>query len=365
MGGRLGRPYFIIRGPIMKHYIIPIFIPHYGCHHQCVFCNQKRITGIDTPVTPLNVARIIDKHLSMINQPRHIEVAFYGGSFTALATDVQQTLLFPAYIALKEKRIHAIRLSTRPDCITQDILSLVSSMGVSTIELGAQSLDDHVLKAAARGHSSSDVTNAVSLIKTAGINCGLQFMVGLPKENWSRLINTTYQAIALRPDFTRIYPTLVIADTHLATLYKKGSYKALTLYQAIARSAFMKLTFERSGIPVIRTGLQASEDLACSDVVLAGPYHPSFGEMVDSHLFNTMVVDCLDNCSELDQGVIIHHHVKDTSKVRGLANSNLKRWQRYYKAIDIKLVADGTQVGEIKIDSGNLCYTLKKSMLNC
>lgn len=347
----------------MKHYIIPVFIPHYGCTHQCIFCNQKKITGFQTSMTPKLVAEVIKEHLTRIDRPRHIEIAFYGGSFTALPRDMQESLLTPAYHALKAGKVHAIRLSTRPDCITQEILELVSSLGVSTIELGAQSLDDTVLQNACRGHTSRAVTIAVNLIKAAGIKCGLQLMVGLPSETWSGLIKTTYQATALKPDFTRIYPTLVIADTHLAQLYQSGVYRPLTLNEAVARSAFMKLVFNRSNIPVIRTGLQASDDLNSQDVVLAGPYHPAFGEMVDAYLFNTMVVRCLDNFAELGAEIVIHHHAKDSSKVRGLANSNTKAWSNNFKP-SFRLAPDGSTTGLLEIENnGNRCV-ITGNMLN-
>ncbi|MDD4601272.1 hypothetical protein SDC9_05938 [bioreactor metagenome] len=346
----------------MKHYIIPIFIPHYGCPHQCIFCNQKRITGLQTPVTPEAVTGIINEQLSLINKPRHIEIAFYGGSFTALSLDIQQALLTPAYLALKSGKVHAIRISTRPDYITHDILNLVSRLGVSIIELGAQSLDDLVLQTSVRGHTSQAIARAVKLIKSAGIKCGLQLMVGLPGETWASLIKTTYQAVELEPDFTRIYPTLVIADTQLAQLYKAGAYKPLTISEAISRSAFMKLIFTRNNIPVIRTGLQASEGLASNNVVLAGPYHPAFGEMVDSHLFNAMIVRCLEHLSELDAAIIIHHHTKDTSKVRGLSNSHINAWHQDYHA-NIKLVADGPKPGYLLIETLGLHCVITNTML--
>lgn len=349
----------------MKHYIIPIFIPHYGCLHQCVFCNQKRITGIETPVTSGEVANIIKEHLSRVNQPRHIEVAFYGGSFTALPAEIQQSLLLPANCMLKQNKIHAIRISTRPDCIDCEKLDLLYNLGVSIIELGAQSLDDNVLVTSARGHTAADVSIAVKLIKEKGMRCGLQLMVGLPGENWPSLIKTTYKAALLKPDFTRIYPTLVVADTHLATLFQRGLYRPLALAEAASRSAFMKLVFSRQGISVIRTGLQATEDLANNNVVLAGPYHPSFGEIVDSYIFNAMVIRCLDRISVMASTIVIHHHPKDSSKLRGLGNSNIRHWQECYRNILFKLLPDGKGLGELIIEIGELRLTATKDMMEC
>lgn len=346
----------------MKNYIIPIFIPHYGCIHQCVFCNQKKITGLETPITPIEVASVIEEHLARINQLRNIEVAYYGGSFTALPLRKQRELLQPAYVAFKEGRIHAIRLSTRPDCITKENLNQLIELGVSIIELGAQSLNDSVLFSAARGHSTADVVNAVKLIKQFGIKCGLQLMIGLPNENWSHIIQTSHVAVKLAPDFIRIYPTLVIADTPLAKSYNAGKYRPLSIDQAVARCAFMKNFFERSAIPVIRTGLQATEELSDSSVVLAGPYHPAFGELVDSYLFKMIVVSFLESVHNDGQPIILHHHPRDTSKIRGLKNSNLLYWQNTYKA-NIEMVADGQKTGQILIDYGHLKYLLTNKII--
>lgn len=347
----------------MKNYIIPIFIPHFGCPHQCVFCNQKKITGAQHPMTPSIVEKTISEHLVRINRERHIEVAFYGGSFTALPINKQQELLTPAYRALKAGNVHAIRISTRPDYINNKILDLLRAFGVSTIELGAQSLDDKVLLLTARGHTSKAINNAVRLIKSAGIKCGLQLMVGLFGEDWPSLIRTTQLAADLRPDFARIYPTLVIADTYLAKLYQEGFYTPLTIHEAIARCAFMKLVFERHNIPVIRTGLQASEDLNDYDVVLAGPYHPAFGEMVDAHIFNAMVIRCLDNFTKINSDVFIHHHPNDTSKLRGLCNANTKAWKKKFFNINVKLLADGATLGQLEIEANDCRCIITKKML--
>lgn len=325
----------------MKHYIIPVFIPHLGCLHQCIFCNQNKITGLQTPVTAEQVAAIIHERLADINQDRRIEVAFYGGSFTALPEAVQNELLAPASQALHNGQIHAIRLSTRPDCINGSTLANLCSHGVSIVELGVQSFDDTVLLSAARGHNSQVVAEAVKLLKNAGIGCGLQLMPGLPDEDWVSLITTVRQTITLHPDFVRIYPAVVIAGTRLAELYKQGVYRPLSIKQAVARSAYMKLMFERQGIAVIRTGLQATEDLNSKANVLAGPYHPAFGELVDSHIFYLMLARFIEqNLLDVETGFTIVHHPKDTSKVRGQYNNNLRRLKMRYNLPAIKLCAD-------------------------
>ena len=348
----------------MKTYIIPIFIPHYGCTHECVFCNQKKITGLSTPVTPERVEIILNEHLSNISFPRKVEVAYYGGSFTALPWEIQEKLLRPAYKAFKNGEIQGIRLSTRPDCINRDILEKLKSFGVTIIELGVQSMDNRVLSAADRGHDEKDCIQAVQLIKQAGIMCGIQLMLGLPKETWLILSKTAKKVIELAPDFTRIYPTLVLAETKLAQLYSQDCYQPLSLKEATLRAAFLKLLFQQNGISVIRTGLQATEELASSDTVLAGPYHPAFGELVDSHIFYIMIARTLENLFVPKGGtIVIYHNVRDTSKIRGLKNQNIKNLLREYSLKDIVCLQQEVREGQLIIQWNHLSFIINKKML--
>lgn len=325
----------------MKHYIIPVFIPHLGCVHQCVFCNQKKITGFETPVTATQVSAIISERLQNITQQRRIEVAFYGGSFTALPESTQNKLLAPAAKALQAGYIHAIRVSTRPDCIERDTVRNLIRQGVSIVELGVQSLDNAVLDKAKRGHDSQSVIKAVNLLKEFGMRCGLQLMPGLPGEDWISLIKTAGLAISLQPDFVRIYPTIVIEDTVLANLFRQGSYQPLSLEQAVVRSAYMKLVFEQEGIAVIRTGLQASTELDSKTNVLAGPYHPAFGEMVDSYIFYLMLAGFVErNGAASPQDIIIRHNPQDCSKVRGQYNKNINNLMHFYHIKKVSLYPD-------------------------
>lgn len=355
-------PSFTI-GVVMKNYIIPIFIPHYGCTHECIFCNQRKITGIESPILPIQIVNTIEDHLGMITQPRRIEVAFYGGSFTALPICTQRDLLMPAYNALKKGQIHTIRISTRPDCINAEIMNFLYSLGVEIIELGVQSLDDKVLQSAGRGHTTQAVFDAVSVIRQYPLKCGLQLMPGLPGEDYSSLINTAIKTVTLRPDFVRIYPTLVIANTKLAELYRQGEYQPLTLDQAVKRASYLKLLFERNGITVIRTGLQATKELDNSEVVLDGPYHPAFGELVDSYIFKILITQFFDQFSGKSTSIVIHHHPKDTSKVRGSKNGNILKWYSESMFDDITLIQDGLKLNEVVIEHNHNKYILNKFML--
>ena len=348
----------------MRHYIIPIFIPHYGCTHTCVFCNQQKITGRATPVTAPEITAIINEHVARITEKRHIEVAFYGGSFTALDLAIQCELLGPAYQALQSNQIHAIRLSTRPDCINETIVQNLITYGVSTIELGVQSLDNKVLQASTRGHSGADVVQAVALIKKMGLQCGIQLMPGLPGEDWISLITTAQGVVKLAPDFVRIYPTIVIAHTKLAEMFNEGSYTPLSISGGVTRAGFLKILFAHHNIVVIRTGLQATEELGNSDVVLAGPYHPAFGELVDSYLFYLMLVHCIESLGLVKNSTFcIHHHPRDTSKLRGLRNSTIKKLQNIYNISNLTLNADGQKLDELMIEHQNTCYIINKKML--
>lgn len=348
----------------MKRHIIPIFVPHWGCPHQCVFCNQKKITGIACPMDAMQAKAIIDEALSWQTRAGEREVAFYGGSFTAIPTAKQRELLAVVTPLRRAGVIDGIRLSTRPDAIDSGVLNLLQEHMVTTIELGVQSMDDTVLEKANRGHTSADVVNAVSEIRKHSFQLGLQIMPGLPGEDYLSLIRTANAIRQLQPDFVRIYPTVVIADTPLANAYQKGLYQPLNLAEAVKRTAFLKLLFERAGISVIRMGLQATEEMNQSDTVLAGPYHPAFGELVEAELFRQMMVKALDGKMLLGKAVIIHHHPSDASKVRGQKKANISYLCASYGLAELVCCADGQHRNEIVIEIDGIRYTMNFSMID-
>jgi histone acetyltransferase (RNA polymerase elongator complex component) len=265
----------------IRHYNIPIFIPELACPHQCVFCNQEKISGTDEAPKPEEISEIIDTWLSTINiENSHVEVAFFGGSFTGIPVRLQEEYLQKVNPYIKSGKVKGIRLSTRPDYINQDILDLLKKYGVTSIELGAQSLDKEVLKMAGRGHSVEDVEIASKLINKNSFELGLQMMLGLPLDTKERSIYTAKKIIELGAKTTRIYPTLVIDGTALGKQYKEGTYKALSLNDAIDWTKDIIMLFEDANITVLRTGLHPSEEFEDDKSLLAGPYHPSFKEMV-------------------------------------------------------------------------------------
>jgi len=264
-----------------RHYNIPIFIPELACPHQCVFCNQEKISGTDQAPKPEEITNIIDTWLSTINSENsHVEVAFFGGSFTGIPVELQEEYLKKVLPYIESGKVEGIRLSTRPDYINQDILDLLKKYKVKSIELGAQSLDEHVLKMAGRGHSVKDVEIASKLINENGFELGLQMMLGLPYDTKEKSIYTAKKIIELGAKTTRIYPTLVIDGTALGKQYKEGTYQALSLEHAINWTKDIIMLFENADITVLRTGLHPSEEFEDDKSLLAGPYHPSFKEMV-------------------------------------------------------------------------------------
>ena len=260
-----------------KGNIIPVFIPHLGCPHACVFCDQKRISGQSAPIAPSGVAAAIERGLEKNETPA--QLAFYGGSFTAIPPAEQEALLEAAAPYLRTGRLSGVRVSTRPDCIDPEILDRLARYGVDTVELGAQSMDERVLKACSRGHSASDTVNASRLIKERGFSLVLQMMTGLPGSDRERDIETARRLIGLQPDAVRIYPTVVLRGTVLHRLWQAGTYAEHTVEDAVETCAEILPLFEKAHIPVIRLGLNPSDDLSAGEAV-AGAYHPALGELV-------------------------------------------------------------------------------------
>lgn len=271
-----------------KHYIIPIFVPHYGCPHDCVFCNQRKITGISSGLSKKEVEDSIKSHLETFKKDSFIEIAFFGGSFTAINILEQRNFL---EIALKYKNlglIQEIRLSTRPDAINKDILDMLREYTVDTIELGVQSLDKLVLKESERGHDDKVVFYASKLIKSYGFKLGLQLMLGLPKDSYEKSMESARKLLQIKPSFIRIYPTLVIKNTKLEFLMNNNLYTPMTLEEAIDLSCEILILFTLNKIPVIRIGLQTTENIQEGKDVLAGPFHPALRQLVEERVFKKL-----------------------------------------------------------------------------
>lgn len=295
------------------YYIIPIFVPHEGCPHSCVFCNQEKITGEQEKVNANLVKKTIDEYLSTINnKDATIEVSFFGGTFTAIPIEKQRELLTVAKMYKESKLISKIRLSTRPDYINEQILNVLKDYSVDIIELGIQSLDEEVLKRSGRGHSEEDAIKASKLIKDYGFTLGHQIMLGLPSDNFKKDIETTKKVIDMGPEICRIYPSLVIKDTPMELMYNKGVYKPYTLEEAIEISKTIYMMLIEKNINVIRIGLQPTENINENKDVISGPFHPAFRELVEGDIWNDIIYEAI---KEVKSEVIIQVPSKDLSKL--------------------------------------------------
>lgn len=319
----------------MKNYNIPIFIPHEGCPHDCVFCNQRKITGVDTTVTPADAERIIAKHLSYLpNGEKRVEAAFFGGSFTGLPLELQEKFYRAA--AKFGSQIDGIRLSTRPDYINEEVLNLAKKYGVKMIELGAQSAKDEVLSMNNRGHSFAQTCAAVEMIHGFGIGAGLQMMTGMYGSNPQWDAETAAALAELKPDCARIYPVLVLKDTALERLYNEGIYTPQTMEEATETAKCALLEFRRHGVPVIRIGLHAGEDLREEGAVAAGPFHPAFGELVENRIWRDKIEKRIFSMPNVPDRLEINVPGGEVSKAVGHKRCNLIYFKERY-GIEIKI----------------------------
>jgi histone acetyltransferase (RNA polymerase elongator complex component) len=273
----------------LRHFTIPVFIPEEACPNRCVFCNQHRIAGAGCAPSVDEVVAKIDAHLLTIPGNGEVEIGFFGGNFTGIPVTGQVAYLASVQHYIASGRVNGIRISTRPDYISGDILSMLKHYHVTTIELGAQSLDDEVLKLAGRGHSAAQVHEASQMVKEHGFNLGLQMMIGLPGDTAEKSIFTANEIIRLGADCTRIYPTLVIRNTVLEQLFLDGKYKPLDHEEAISRVADIVPLFVDSGVKILRIGLHPSEGLLDKTSLVAGPFHVAFGEMVFSEIWRRLL----------------------------------------------------------------------------
>lgn len=283
--------------------IIPVFVPHLGCPNDCVFCNQRRISGSVAPATAEDVVSAIENALRLTPPGTRRQLAFYGGSFTAIPVAEQESLLGAAAPYLERGDIASLRLSTRPDAIDGAVLRRLRSYGVETIELGAQSMSERVLALSGRGHTAADVEDAARAVKGAGFRLILQMMTGLPGADDESDVESARRIAALGPDGVRVYPTVIVRDTALCDLWRAGRYKEHTVEDAVRVCARILPVFEQAGIPVIRMGLNPTEDLSGGDAV-GGAYHPALGELVKSRIMRDKAEKILSGAKRGEQAVL-------------------------------------------------------------
>ena len=334
-----------------RHVNIPIFIPHLGCPNQCVFCNQRTISGVsEFDISDVKVQ--IDTALSTIDDSCEAEIAFFGGSFTGIDRDLMISLLQIAHSYVRDGRVKSVRCSTRPDYISEEVLDLLEKYGVATVELGLQSSSDEILSISKRGHSFSDEEKAARMLVERGFTIVGQMMIGLPGSMLEDEISTARFIVESGAKGARIYPTVVFHGTELCMMSSVGEYLPLELSDAVERSARVLEIFLDAGVDVIRIGLCASENLADAEKYYAGPNHPALGEMVESAMIYNKIAGKLSSDRSYD-GVTLKVSVAKgcLSKAIGQKKTNKSRLIQEYGFADVKITEDPSLIGyQFKIE---------------
>lgn len=342
--------------PVVKearHLIAPVFIPQQGCPFQCIYCRQDKIAN--QSMKPVSASFIKETLETAMKSPRFSsagtkEVAFYGGTFTNIPRTKMKDMLGAVAPYLKKGLFNSIRVSTRPDCMDGDRLELMRSYGVTTVELGVQSMDDTVLKLSKRGHTSGDVINAVDLLKRHGFRVGVQLMPGLPGDSEDIFNRTIDRVIGLNPDMARLYPAIVIRDTGLASMYNSGKYVPLTLDQAIRLCGESCSRLEDSDIPVIRIGLMSSPSLLSDGEMLAGPWHTAFGFLVRFYIHHKKIDAFLPRFTGPAR-IGIRAPAREIPLLRGYKNEGVRLLEDRSGARIIHIKADNSiPPGKIEVD---------------
>ena len=330
-----------------KNSVIPVFVPHLGCPNDCVFCNQRRISGHTEPATALTVKNAIEAAAALTPPGTKRQLAFYGGSFTAIPESIQLELLEAAQPYLENGDISSIRLSTRPDAVDEAVLRRLRRYGVEVIELGAQSMCDKVLLLSGRGHDSADVERSSYLIKQHGFGLVLQMMTGLPGDTDESCVETAKKIIALKPDGVRIYPTVIVRDTVLCDMWRAGTYKEHTVEDAVRICAKLAPLFDEAGIPIIRMGLNPTEELSGGDA-LGGAYHPALGELVRSRIMLEKAKELLSGVAP-GSNVILGVNRSDVSKMAGQHRCNIKVLTEEFALSGLKIREANVKSGQISV----------------
>ncbi len=324
-------------------WIAPVFLPHVGCPHRCVFCNQRLIAGTVAPPSAEQVRTRLDSFFRTRknHSGKRCQIAFYGGSFTGMPRAVQGSYLDVARGYIDGDFIDSIRISTRPDELSDEQIRFVAARGVRTIEVGVQSLSDEVLGASGRGCTGRQAVDAILGVGRMGLEVGAQIMVGLPGDTGAQSLRTVERLCELRPDFVRIYPLLVLRGTELAERMNSGRYRPMELDEAVSLCSQMLEIFEHASIPVIRIGLQNEDWMEeAGGAVLAGPLHPAFGYLVRSALFFKRIMAALPQTSALVSEVCIRIHPDDRPLLSGYKGRNLKRFQQRLGEVKIRVEED-------------------------
>ena len=330
--------------------VIPFFIPHQGCPHLCVFCNQRLIAKRTSETQTFDndterLSDVIHTYLQFKKNRSRVELAFFGGNFLGLERSRILTLLKAVQPWIRQGQIHGIRCSTRPDTITRQVIDIARPLGLETVELGVQSMDDRVLALAERGHTSEDTRKALALLKENGLKTGVQVMVGLPGDDDFGAVRTAEELSELKPDLARIYPLLVLDGSRLAQWYRSGRYVPLSLNQAVNQTKKMVTIFRRAGVSVTRIGLQATPMMDDASQMIAGPWHPAFGHLVLSALMFDQACEQIGTLRYREvigepgekKSVVLQVHPRSLSRLQGDKKTNIDRLTQAYPGISFHI----------------------------
>ncbi|MBR6407736.1 MAG: radical SAM protein [Clostridia bacterium] len=338
----------------MKRSNISVFVPHLGCPHNCSFCDQKAISGHSGVPTAEEIGLAVAAAVSSGRlDAANSEIAFFGGSFTAIDRSLMVSLLSSGYEQVKRHRLHGIRISTRPDAIDEEILEILLRFGVTSIELGAQSMDDEVLRLNMRGHTAQDVVNASKMIRERGISLGLQMMTGLYGSTAEKDKKTAERLAELYPDTMRIYPTVVMKNTYLAQKLESGEYLPMELDESVGLCAWLLDFFEQRNIDVIRLGLHSEESMM--ENRLGGSYHPAFRELCESKRYFDRALTALKNAGITGGKVAVSVNPRAVSQMTGQKKQNVTALRELgYECViraDDRLAMNRVEAARVQIDS--------------
>ena len=337
-------------------FIVPVFLPHAGCPHRCVFCNQHAVTG--TPILPTisEYESTISRFLGYVaGRPADIQIAFYGGNFLGMGDSEVVSLLTLAQKFIRDGRADSIRFSTRPDTIDEHRLKLISGYSVRTIELGVQSMDEAVLTLSRRGHTSGQTVAAVQKLHKRDYVIGLQMMIGLPGDTLECSVDTARRIIDLRPNFVRIYPAVVLENSPLAKWYRQGRFAPWPLDTCVSHVKNLYLMFKQNNIAVIRMGLQSEKEFNNTKAILAGPYHPAFGHLVYSKMYLDAAIAALKSSTIGEDRIRIYVHPRSISKMRGHMNHNIATLLSIFQPRKIQVLPDPSLAEDrIRLDASDL-----------
>ena len=347
----------------MRPLIIPFFIPHSGCPHTCLFCNQHLISGEQQLIPDSGQIQARIAEWLQRSPGRFTEVAFFGGSFTLLDFQTQQRLLTAVHPFICAGKVQGIRISTRPDALGEDTLRFLKEQQVTTVEVGVQSLDDMVLQCSGRGHTVQDSLDALKRVRQFGITVGAQLLPGLPGDTEYTAVASMQGVLSAGAQLVRIYPAVVMKGTAMADLYLSGAYRPPDLETGVRVAAKMMDLAYKAGIPVARVGLQSEEGLAAEGTILAGCWHPALGQLVRSRIWFDLIIRKVRE--DHSGGVVLECHPNQVSELVGNGGSNRALWRQ--AGLDVQSIRPSSEIlyqhVVIESENGRVKYSVATDLI--